>query len=129
MKIIFKALSAALLFSMISGANADFMRCEGLTADQQTQADFCSAHIACKIAVKIMKSCADVTAYYADFFSETKGKSQEELARQTPPVEKEPEVAKVRYYSAEEIKQSRKDQISAYEKEDRELAAEMNFLI
>ena len=73
-------LAPVLVFALLAAlppaqAQAHFMQCSKLSADQQEQADFCATHLSCRIAVNLLKSCADFTEAIAKFrssFSEGK---------------------------------------------------------
>lgn len=43
-------------------AQAQVRQCEILTPDQQEQAQWCSAHVACRVAISVLNACADITA-------------------------------------------------------------------
>ena len=109
-------------------ASAQFMKCQPLNEDERTQAEFCAAHISCAIAIKILESCHQLSAFMSRFFTETKGKSQAELERQPVPetaaAPREPEV----YKSPAQRQRELKAEVAAYEREDRELASEMRNL-
>jgi hypothetical protein len=58
------------LLSVVFSANAAIKQCERLTPDQQTQADFCDAHMPCRVAISLLSSCADVTTALRRFHDE-----------------------------------------------------------
>ena len=69
---------AALLLMPGADARAQFMQCEKLSADQQEQAEFCAAHLSCRIAVNLLKACTDVTDAVRKFY-DSMGKSSERI--------------------------------------------------
>ena len=131
MKTIRCVVGATALSLVTLSASAEFLKCEKLTPDQETQAEFCSAHVGCRIAIKLMKTCSDLTEFYSSFFNEAKGKSQEELARQPDPERDTPQPVisgnSDRFGSANEI-EFRKNIVRNFQREDQELASKMRNL-
>ncbi|MBC7454491.1 MAG: hypothetical protein H7335_12440 [Massilia sp.] len=56
-----------LTFSVSVSASAGIKQCERLTPEQQMQADFCEARVACRVAIDLLATCADVTAALRTF--------------------------------------------------------------
>lgn len=63
----FSLLLLAFLFSLAFSASAGIKQCERLTPEQQMQADFCEARLACRVAIDLLATCADATAALRTF--------------------------------------------------------------
>lgn len=57
----------AFLYCLMASASAGIKQCEQLTPEQQMQADFCEARVACRVAIALLATCADATAALRTF--------------------------------------------------------------
>lgn len=120
-----RAFVLAALLAAGGNAWAQFMKCAPMNEAEKTQAEFCSAHVSCRIAVELLKSCNEINLFIARFFSESKAKPQDTEHPYTPP---ERPAFEPSNETPQERQRRRQATVDRYLREDGELASEMRNL-